>query len=126
MMPLEVAWRLMFRVNNRVAADRCLARVLSTLCAEVIDAPKPYWKIPELWEVSLRSEFGSPPAEGITALLQAANSIASGWWVTGPTLNDGELLEFGGVFNNKHGGSHVPGLEWGSFSVGEFPQSPAE
>jgi len=120
-MSLEVAWRLMFRVNDRVAADRCLAGALDRLAASVTEEPKPYWKKPELWEVSLRSQFGSPASEGVVSVLSAANALATGWYVSGPVLVDGQLSGFEGVFDSQWGRQHVTGLQWASFSVGEFP-----
>jgi hypothetical protein len=120
-MALEVAWRLMFRVNDRRAADRCLAKALGLLTASVSDEPKPYWKMPELWEVSLLSKFELPTGEGVLSLLAAADALATGWHVSGPMLANGQVSLFEGVFDRKIGShEHVAGLLWASFSVGEF------
>jgi hypothetical protein len=120
-MPLEVAWRLMFRVNDASGADRCLARALELLPCEVVEVPKPYWKMPELWEVALRSLFASPTATGVLELLRVANRLASGWLVSGPLIDNGTISVFEGVFDMKSGRPHVAGLSWASFSVGNFP-----
>lgn len=121
-MPLEVAWRLMFRVNDRVAADRCLARALGMLTASVCDKPKPYWKQPELWEVSLRSRFGLPAGESVLSLLAAASAMATGWSISGPLIADEQVSVFEGVFDARWGREHLAGLHWASFSVGVFPK----
>jgi hypothetical protein len=120
-MPLEVAWRLMFRVNDASAAGRCLARTRELLPAEVVGAPKPYWKMPELWEVALRSPFASPAATGVFELLLVANRLASHWHVSGPLIENDTVNVFEGVFHAKFGRPHVAGLSWASFSVGSFP-----
>jgi len=120
-MPLEVAWRLMFRVNNASRADRCLARTRELLPAEVVDAPKPYWKMPDLWEVALRSPLASPAATGVFELLLVANRLASNWLVSGPLIENDTVSVFEGVFDVKSGRPHVAGLSWASFSVGSFP-----
>ena len=90
-MPLETVWRLIFRTNNANAAERCLARALAHIAGEVIDGPKPYWKIPGLWEVTVPSPFVLPAAEGVFGLLVIADRLASGWLVSGP-LMAGEKL----------------------------------
>jgi hypothetical protein len=121
-MPLEVAWRLMFRVNDASGAGRCLTRTRELLPAEVVEVPKPYWKMPELWEVALRSPFASPAATGVFELLLVANRLASDWLVSGPLIeNDGTVNVFEGVFDVRSGRPHVAGLSWASFSVGSFP-----
>ncbi|MFO0812625.1 MAG: hypothetical protein U0796_05370 [Gemmatales bacterium] len=120
-MPLQVAWRLMFRVNDAAGADRCLARTREVLPSEVVEAPKPYWKVPELWEVALRSPFSSPAATGVFELLLVANRIASDWLVSGPLIANDNVSVLEGVFDAKSGRPHVAGLSWASFSVGDFP-----
>lgn len=85
-MSLEVAWKLMFRVNNREGADRCVANALGKLSASVTDGPRPYWKQPELWEISLRNNFGSPNSAGVLCLLAMANALATGWYILGPRI----------------------------------------
>lgn len=116
-MPLAVSWRLMFRANSATAADRCLARVVGCITATVSDGPKPYWKQPDLCEVTLSTQFASPTAGGVVGLLAEANRLASGWLVSGPLIVDGEVTVFEGVFNAGPGRPHVAGLEWASFSV---------
>jgi hypothetical protein len=120
-MPLEVAWRLMFRVNDASGAGRCLTRTRKVLPVEVVEAPKQYWKIPELWEVALRSPFASPAATGVFELLLSANRLASDWFVSGPLVEGDTVIVFEGVFDAKSGRPHVAGLSWASFSVGSFP-----
>ena len=120
-MPFEVAWSLMFRVNDAAAANRCITRVLAILAANVNDAPKQYWKMPELWEVSLRSPFGATTAEAVLNLMVVADRIASGWLITGPLIVDDAVTSLEGVFNaGAASRPHVAGLEWASFSVGHF------
>jgi len=120
-MPLEVAWRLMFRVNDAAGAGRCLTRARELLPAEIVEGPKPYWKIPELWEVALRSPFTSPAATGVFDLLLVANRLASNWFVSGPLIEDATVSVFEGVFDGNSGRPHIAGLSWASFSVGSFP-----
>jgi hypothetical protein len=120
-MPLEVAWRLMFRVNDASGADRCLTRTRELLPSEVVEAPKPYWKLPELWEVALRGRFASPAATGVFELLLVANRLASDWLVSGPLIEGDAVNVFEGVFDANSGRPHVAGLSWASFTVGSFP-----
>jgi hypothetical protein len=120
-MPLEVAWRLMFRVNDASGAGKCVARAREVLSADIVEAPKPYWKIPELWEVALRSAFASPSPRGVYELLRVADRLASNWYVTGPSVDNDVVRVFEGVFDEKSGRPHVAGLAWASFSVGDFP-----
>ena len=109
-MPLAVSWRLMFRANNATAADRCLSRVIGCIPATVHDGPKPYWKRPELWEVTLATVFASPAADGVFGLLGEADRLGSGWLVTGPLMADGEVTVFEGIFNAGLGRPHIAGL----------------
>ena len=119
-MQLETFWRLMFRGNNADAAERCLARALAHIAGEVFDGPKPYWKIPVLWEATVCSPFALPTAEGVFGLLVVADRLASGWLVSGPLMADEKLVIFEGVFNpDTSSRPHVAGLEWASFSVGQ-------
>ena len=111
----------MFRVNDASGAARCLTRTREVLPAEVIETPKPYWKIPELWEVALRSHFASPAANGVFELLLSANRLASDWIISGPLVEGDTVNAFEGVFVAKSGRAHVAGLSWASFSVGSFP-----
>jgi hypothetical protein len=120
-MASTVHWRLMFRVNNRAAIDKCLARVLPLLglgCEP--DEGRPYWKIPELWEcnVAVPSAVGSP-AEQVLECLLAAQRLASGWYIRG-TLSVNSAEGFSGVFAADQNGasSHVVGMKWASFYLG--------
>jgi hypothetical protein len=121
--PREVAWRLLFRVNDRVAADRCVASALRRLTAIVTEGPKPYWKQTELWEVCLQSSLAPPVSEGVLLLLVAADALGTGWNVSGPVILDGELSVFEGIFDRRWGRPHVPGLHWASFSAGSSPEA---
>jgi hypothetical protein len=122
-MPLQVAWRLLFRVNNRAAADRCTAGAQRVVPGLVVgDPPKPYWKSPELWEVSCRSEFTWLDSEGIVAILKAANALGNGWYVMGPSFTDDRLHGFDGVFDVRSGRAHATGLHWASFSLLVLPR----
>src|SRR5438128_5257809 len=114
-MSLQVAWRLMFRVAS--GADRCLTRTRELLPSEVVEAPKPYWNMPELWEVALRTPFASPAATGVFELLLVANRLASSWLVSGPLIENEDVSVLEGVFDAKSGRPLVAGLSWGSFSV---------
>jgi hypothetical protein len=87
------------------------------MAANVQDGPKPYWKRPELWEVTLNTVFASPAADGVFGLLREADLLASGWLVSGPLIADGEVTVFEGIFSVGPGRQHIAGLEWASFSV---------
>jgi hypothetical protein len=118
MPPLQVSWRLVFRAHNFDAASKCLARVLKNVVAEVDEAPKPYTEQAGRWEVSIRSRFAAPTAEGVLGLLVDADQLATGWLVTGPVLSNGSVTTFDGVFSVGPGcRPYVAGLEWASFSV---------
>jgi hypothetical protein len=122
-MSLEVAWRLMFRVNDAPAMERCVARALEILGAKITGNPKPYWKKPELWEVSFRSPFALPAESGVFEVLRTANCLGTGWLVSGPLVTDGAIAVFDGIFNVGTGRPHISGLQWASFSVGQFPSA---
>ena len=113
-----VAFRLMFRVANRAAFERCLARVLPLLGPACEPGEgQPYWKIPELWEccVTVPAQ-GESVAEQVLAGLITAKRLASGWYIFG-SLSTESADGFHGVFavNEGSGSSHVVGLEWASF-----------
>jgi hypothetical protein len=118
-MSISIHWRLMFRVNDRRALDRCLSRTLPLFKGDVeVGECKPYWKIPGYWECNLMSPRGDgSTAEQILACLLIAMSLATGWYIVGPF--SAESAEgFSGVFNIKgHGTPSGPavGLEWASF-----------
>jgi hypothetical protein len=112
----------MFRVNDRRALDRCLARTLPLFGGGIeVGECKPYWKIPELWECNLVSPVpAGPVAEQILACLLTAMSLATGWYILG-SLSDESAEGFSGVFNVKEQGrasGPAVGLEWASFDVG--------
>jgi hypothetical protein len=117
----EVFWRLMFRVNDRAAADLCLSNVLSRIAADIANEPKPYWKDSSLWEASLITKIPSQATagEGILMLLAAANSLAYGWLIYGPTLSNEQVSAFEGIFDLRRGRAQVAGLNWASFAIVE-------
>jgi hypothetical protein len=121
-MPVSIYWRLMFRVSNRRALDKCFVRVLPLFGDDVeIGECKPYWKIPELWECNMVSlgPAGST-AEQVLACLLTATGLASGWYVLG-SLSADSANGFSGVFDAKgQGRASGPaiGLEWASFDIG--------
>jgi hypothetical protein len=119
-MATAVHWRLMFRVNDRKAFDKCLARVLPLLGLGVVGGEgQPYWKIPELWECAVDGPalFGSA-AEQVFECLLVAKRLAPGWHIGG-FLSTDSALGFSGVFAAGPSGaaSSVPGLEWASFDI---------
>jgi hypothetical protein len=116
----RVCWRLMFRVANRQALERCLARTLPLLNDDcVLGECKPYWKIPELWECSLTtpSPAHSVP-EQVFACLLIAYRLATGWSILG-SLSSESANGFEGVFalGNAGAKSNVVKLEWASFCL---------
>jgi hypothetical protein len=84
-MSVSIHWRLMFRVNDRRALDRCLARTLPLFEDGVeVGECKPYWKTPELWECNLVSPVpAGSAAEQVLACLLTAMSLATGWYILG-------------------------------------------
>jgi hypothetical protein len=119
-MAATVQWRLMFRVANRQALDKCLSRTLPLLGhkAEVGEG-RPYWKIPELWECDVVvPTCGGTTAEQVLECLLVAQRLASGWHILG-RLSAESADGFSGVFAAGQGGSasKVAGLEWASFDV---------
>src|SRR5579884_3889471 len=125
-MASTVQWRLMFRVANRAAFDKCLARVLPLLGGGCeAGEGRSYWKMPELWECGVTAPAtGASPAEQVLGCLLAAQRLASGWYILG-TLSAECAEGFGGVFAAGQSGaaSRIPGLEWASFDV--VPAGPA-
>ncbi len=119
-MAATIQWRLMFRVANRAAFDKCLARALPLLGAGCEGREgQPYWKVPELWECAVAAPVvGDSAAEQVLASLLAAQRLASGWYILG-TLSAGCAVGFSGVFATGQSGSasKVVGLEWASFDV---------
>jgi hypothetical protein len=121
-MSVTIHWRLMFRVSNRRALDKCLTRALPLFGPGVeVGECKPYWKIPELWECNLVSLVpAGPTAEQVLACLLTAKSLASGWYILG-SLSAESADGFSGVFDAwSQGGTSGPtvGLEWASFHLG--------
>src|SRR5262249_59789050 len=84
-MSISICWRLMFRVNDRRALDRCLERTLPLFGGGIeVGECKPYWKIPELWECNLVSPVpAEPTAEQVLACLLTAMNLATGWYILG-------------------------------------------
>jgi hypothetical protein len=119
-MASSVCWRLMFRVSDRTALDKCLARTIPLLDAgAALREAKPYWKVPELWECSLISPAHSGSAANqVLGCLLSAQSLGSGWRVAG-SLSAECADGFGGVLAVGQGGasSNVAGLEWASFGL---------
>jgi hypothetical protein len=120
-MSMSIYWRLMFRVSNHRALDKCLARVLPLFGAgAAVGECKPYWKIPELWECNLVSLIPSEAtAEQVLACLLTAKSLATGWYILG-SLSAECADGFSGVFDAKgQGGASATavGLEWASFNL---------
>src|SRR5947207_3316509 len=116
----SIHWRLMFRVNDRRALDRCLARTLPLFGGGVeVGECKPYWKIPGLWECNLVSRVPVGNTAGqVLACLLTAMSLATGWYILG-SLSAERAEGFSGVFNAKGQGSTsgpAVGLEWASFN----------
>ena len=122
-MSVSIYWRLMFRVNDRRALDRCLERTLPLFGGGVeVGECKPYWKIPELWECYLVSPVAvGTTAEQVFACLLTAMSLASGWYILG-SLSVESAETFSGVFDKRRGNASGPavGLEWASFDIGTF------
>jgi hypothetical protein len=116
----------MFRVPDRSALDKCLARVLPLFGAGVrVGECRPYWKIPELWECRLVSPASANSvAEQVLGCLLVAQGLASGWYVFGSLLAE-SADGFSGVFavGQGSGSSKVVGLEWASFDLGADAQA---
>jgi hypothetical protein len=123
-MSVSIHWRLMFRVNDRRALDKCLARTLPLFGGGVkVGECRPYWKIPELWECNLVSPIpAGSTAEQLLACLLTAMSLATGWYILG-SLSAESAEGFSGVFNAKGQGrasGPAVGLEWASFDLGNM------
>ncbi len=121
-MSFTVHWRLMFRVSDRAAFEKCLARALAALGPGCVAGDgRPYWKMPELWEcpVAATAPAGAV-ADRVFGALLAAYRLASGWHLTG-SLSEGSADGFGGVFAAGQDGAsaRVVGLEWASFELAE-------
>jgi|SRR5579883_338076 len=121
-MSVVIHWRLMFRVSNHRALDKCLGRTLPLFGPDVdVGVCKAYWKIPELWECNLVSRVrAESTAEQVLACLLTAKSLASGWYILG-ALSAASADGFVGVFDSKVQGSassQEVGLEWASFHLG--------
>ena len=121
-MSASIHWRLMFRVNDRRALDRCLARTLPLFGDGVeVGECKPYWKIPELWECNLISRLpAGPAAEQVLGCLLTVMRLGTGWYILG-TLSAESAEGFSGVFNAKEqskASGPAVGLEWASFDLG--------
>ncbi|QVL33992.1 hypothetical protein KIH39_08825 [Telmatocola sphagniphila] len=110
--------RMMFRVGNHAAFDRCLARALAALgLGFVAGKGRQYWKMPELWECPVFSPTpAGSVADQVFECLLAVHRLASGWQVKG-VLSPDSACGFSGVFAARYGGAstRVVGLEWASF-----------
>lgn len=116
-MASTIHWRLMFRVGNRAALDKCLARALplfGSVCR--LGECRPYWKIPELWECEIQTPVTSMViAEQVLDCLLAAKRLAHSWIVGGP-LSTENTDGFSGSFSLNQGGrAKIVGLEYASF-----------
>ena len=60
-----VAWRLMFRTASDRAAKKVVKNVLGHVNGRVVSPLRPYWKIPEPWEVSLETPLATPCEVGV-------------------------------------------------------------
>ena len=113
-----IHWRLMFRVSNQQAFDKCLTRTLPLLGSAVgIGECKPYWKIPELWECNLTSPvLPGTTAEQVLECLLICYRLAPVWHISG-SLDANSVNSFTGVFDQRQGGVSSPldWLEWASF-----------
>jgi hypothetical protein len=116
----SILWRLMFRVANRAAYEKCLTRTLPLLGVGCeADEGRPYWKVPELWECNVVCLLpGGSVAEQVLGCILAAQRLASGWYILG-SLSAESAVGFSGVFSGGHNVSvsSVVGLEWASFDV---------
>lgn len=118
-MPSIVHWRLMFRVANRQAFEKCMGRTLPLIGPDCeVGQGKPYWKIPELWECGVTSPAcGDTPSEQVLAVLLTAKRLGNGWYVLGPLSTD-NAIGFNGVFSiSQNHSTNVVGLEWASFEI---------
>ncbi len=117
---MQVCWRLMFRVANRRALERCLADAVSSFNNEyVVGECKPYWKVPELWEAIVTTAVTAVSVqEQVFAILLSAYRLGTSWSICG-CLSEESASGFEGVFSQGHAGarSNVVGLEWASFTV---------
>jgi hypothetical protein len=120
-MSISIQWRLMFRVSNRRALDKCLARVLPVFGngVEIVDC-RPYWKVPELWECNFLPLLPvGTAADQVLACLLTARSLASNWYILG-SLSSESADGFSGVLDAKGQGGTTGaavGLERASFDI---------
>jgi hypothetical protein len=119
-MASKIHWRIMFRVNDRKAFDKCRTRVTPLLGPECEwSEGRPYWKIPELWECTVIVPYSvGSIANQVLASLLMAQRLASGWFILG-SLSEETAIGFSGVFSigANGGSSNVAGLEWASFDL---------
>jgi hypothetical protein len=116
----SIHWRLLFRLHDRGAVDRCLAKV-SLLFGNGVQVGecKPYWKDPGLWECSIVSPAAvGSVADQVFGCPMVAQSLANGWYVIG-SMSTESANGFSGVFAVGQGSraSRVVGLEWASFDL---------
>ena len=122
-MPRQVAWKLRLKAESSAEVDERLKPFLNLVTTARTGTPKQCGERPELWEVSMTTEFASPPAQGLLQLLWTADCLGSGWIVFGPNLwEDGEIAVFAGIFRiHRNSRAQVWGLEWASFDVAQLP-----
>ena len=116
----EIVWRLMFRVANRAAFDKCLRRTLPLLGVGCeAGEGRPYWKIAALWECNIVCHSpGESVADQVLGCILAAQRLACGWSILG-SMSAENAVGFSGVFSVGQNGSFrcVAGLEWASFDI---------
>jgi hypothetical protein len=119
-MAARVCWRLMYRVANRAALDKCLGRTFPLFSdGYILGECKPYWKIPEYWECALETPVPAKSVpEQVLACLLMAYRLATAWYILG-SLSAASANGFEGIFVLGHSGarSNVVGLEWASFAL---------
>ncbi len=116
----QVSWRLMFRVKDRRKALGRIEEVRNALGVDVeVTVCEQYWKIPDLWECSLRTpEIDRSIPKAVFDCLTLANRLGNGWYLLGPLVKDDVLIVFEGVFGVQNSGTpYIAGLDWGSFSI---------
>lgn len=120
-MRYHVGWRLLFRVKDFSLAQDRIEEVRKALGVEVdVTACQQYWKMPGLWECSLKTaEMDRPLPEAVFDCLVLASKLAHGWFLQGPFVREGVLENFEGVFHVQANSSaaNIAGLEWGSFGI---------
>lgn len=114
-------WVLMFRVATEEEARRELAHAQEKLGVALrVQRCERYWKIPELWTCTATSQIDAVSiADRVTQTLLLANTLAIGWYVLGPYLNDedGSLTHFEAIYSMNDKNPVTPLLEWAMVEV---------